>query len=84
MVIRRMAIKAFGKSVGVGQIDFDSEGKMVMKTSEVAVSEDTRKLEDVANPYLNLGGMLNNGTILSEIYKAEASVWPLFVCHYIP
>ena len=72
-----MANKAFGKSVGVSQIDFDSEGKMVMKKSEVAISEDARKLEDVANLYLNLSGVVNVGTILSEVYKAETSVRPI-------
>ena len=56
-------MKAFGKSVGVSQIDFDYEGKMVIKTSEVAISEDARKLEDAARQYLDVGGILTVETI---------------------
>ena len=49
---------------------------MVLKKSEVAISEDARKLEDVAHQYLNVGGILTVETILSKVYKAEASVRP--------
>ena len=76
-----MAMKAFGKSVGVSQIDFDYEGKMVINTSEVAISEDARKLEDAARQYLDVGGILTVETILSKFYKAEASVRPIM---YLP
>ena len=81
MVIRRMAMKAFGKSVVVSQIDFDYEGKMVMKTSEVAILEDARKLEDAAHQYLDVGGIFTVETILSKFCKAEALVRPII---YLP